>query len=319
VRLRPYTTSLPKPLVPLGDECAILEVVLHQLASAGVESVSIAIGHLGQLIRAVVGDGARWGLDIEYWEEESPLGTVGPLVQHRHELPEDFLVLNGDILTDIPFGEVLRHHEAAGADVTVAAYTRAVQIDFGVLELTADADSIVGFREKPTLECTVSMGVYAMAARVLDRFEPGLPLGFDDLLLDQLSTGNPPQSYCYDGFWLDIGRPEDYDRANAEFPLLRAVLIPERTPAIRRALAPAGAPEVAAPAAPVAPAAGGSSAAVPVAGGSSSVVPVGPVAGGPPAAVPVGPVVAPGVAAVAEPRPPRAAGAGAGAASGPRD
>lgn len=229
VRLRPYTTSLPKPLVPLGDECSILEVVLHQLASAGVGSVSIAIGHLGQLIRAVVGDGRRWGIEVDYWEEASPLGTVGPLVEHRDELPPDFLVLNGDILTDIPFGAVYDQHVGAGADVTVAAYTREVKIDFGVLELTADAGRIVGFREKPTLDYTVSMGVYALSHRVLERFEPGLPLGFDDLLLDQLSTGNPPQSYRYDGYWLDIGRPEDYDRANEEFPVLRSVLITDRS------------------------------------------------------------------------------------------
>lgn len=235
VRLRPYTTSLPKPLVPLGDECAILEVVLHQLAHAGVGSVSIAIGHLGQLIRALVGDGRRWGLDVDYWEEDSPLGTVGPLVQHRDELPDDFLVMNGDILTDIPFAVLLDRHENAGADVTVAAYTREVQIDFGVLDLTAAADSIIGFREKPTLSYTVSMGVYGLSRRVLDRFEPGLPLGFDDLLLDQLRIGNPPQSYCFDGFWLDIGRPEDYDRANEQFPLLRTALFPERPDGMPRA------------------------------------------------------------------------------------
>ena len=240
VRLRPYTTSLPKPLVPLGDECSILEVVLHQLAAAEVESVSVAIGHLGQLIRAVVGDGQRWGLEVEYWEESSPLGTVGPLVQHRDELPDDFLVLNGDILTDIPFGKLYEQHVEAGADVTVAAYTREVQIDFGVLELTADAGRVVGFREKPTLDYTVSMGVYALSNRVLQRFEPGLPLGFDDLLLDQLSSGNPPQSYRYDGFWLDIGRPEDYDRANEEFPVLRSVLITDRSDA-RQALGAGGA------------------------------------------------------------------------------
>jgi mannose-1-phosphate guanylyltransferase len=224
VRLRPYTTSLPKPLVPLGDECAILEVVLHQLRRAGVRSASIAIGHLGQLIRAVVGDGSRWGLDITYWEEDSPLGTVGPLVQHRHELPDQFLVMNGDILTDLPFGALLDQHLASGAGVTVAAYTREVGIDFGVLDLRGD--HIVGFREKPSLDYVVSMGVYALSSRVLERFEPGLPLGFDDLLLDQLRFGPPPQAYPYDGFWLDIGRPEDYDRANQEFPILRATLMP---------------------------------------------------------------------------------------------
>jgi NDP-sugar pyrophosphorylase family protein len=223
VRLRPYTTCLPKPLVPLGDEYAILEVLLGQLARAGVGSVSIAIGHLGQLIRALVGDGHRWGLDVEYWDEDSPLGTVGPLVLHRDELPDDFLVMNGDILTDLAFGELLDQHRRRGAQVTVAAYRRAVEIDFGVLDLLDER--ISGFEEKPTLHYTVSMGVYAMSAQVLDRFEPGLPLGFDDLLLDQLEAGNRPHAFPFEGFWLDIGRPEDYDRANEQFPILRSALI----------------------------------------------------------------------------------------------
>ena len=223
VRLRPYTTCLPKPLVPLGDECAILEVVLGQLARAGVGSVSIAIGHLGQLIRALVGDGHRWNLDVEYWEEESPLGTVGPLVLHRDRLPDDFLVMNGDILTDLAFGRLLDQHRERQAQVTVAAYRRSVDVDFGVLDLLDDR--IVSFEEKPTLHYTVSMGVYALSAGVLDRFEPGLPLGFDDLLLDQLESGNEPHAYPFEGFWLDIGRPEDYDRANEQFPILRSALI----------------------------------------------------------------------------------------------
>jgi NDP-sugar pyrophosphorylase family protein len=224
VRLRPYTTALPKPLVPVGDECAILEVVLRQLARAGFRSVSVAIGHLGQLIRAYVGDGRQWGLDVEYWEEANPLGTVGPLVLHRDELPDDFLVMNGDILTDLPFGDLLDHHQSAGGGgVTVAAYTRQVAIDFGVLDL--DGGAISGFREKPTLEYTVSMGVYALSRQVLDRFQPGMPFGFDELLLDQLRTDGPPRAFPFAGYWLDIGRPEDYDQANREFPLLRPSLI----------------------------------------------------------------------------------------------
>jgi NDP-mannose synthase len=223
VRLRPYTTCLPKPLVPLGGEFAILEVVLRQLQRNGVASVSIAIGHLGELIRAYVGDGSRWELTVDYWQEHSPLGTVGPLVQHRDRLPEDFLVMNGDILTDLPFDRLFEHHLASRAEVTVAAYTRVVEVDFGVLEI--GDRSIVGFREKPTLEYTVSMGVYGLSRCVLERFEPGMPLGFDELLLNQLETGKPPQPFPFDGFWLDIGRPEDYDRANEEFPVRRPSLI----------------------------------------------------------------------------------------------
>jgi NDP-mannose synthase len=234
VRLRPYTTALPKPLVPLGDECPILEVVLRQLARAGFRSASVAIGHLGSLIRAFVGDGSQWGIEVEYWDEANPLGTVGPLVAHRDDLPDDFLVMNGDILTDLPFDELLARHRAGGGGVTVAAYTREVAIDFGVIDLDGGDDgaaggasrtSITGFREKPTLSYTVSMGVYALSRQVLERFEPGLPFGFDELLLDQLRAGTPPQAFRFDGYWLDIGRPEDYDRANQEFPVLRPALI----------------------------------------------------------------------------------------------
>jgi mannose-1-phosphate guanylyltransferase len=209
--------------VPLGDECSILEVVLRQLSRAGFKTVDLAIGHLGQLIRAYVGDGSQWGLDVRYWEEDNPLGTVGPIVQHRDELPDDFLVMNGDILTDLPFGDLLEYHRAGSRDVTVAAYSRQVDIDFGVLEL--DGRRISGFREKPQLEYTVSMGVYALSRRVLDRYTPGLPYGFDDLLLDELDTDHGPAAFPFDGFWLDIGRPEDYDQANREFPLRRPTLI----------------------------------------------------------------------------------------------
>lgn len=226
VRLRPYTTALPKPLVPIGDECPILEVVLRQLAKAGFRSASVAIGHLGPLIRAYVGDGRQWNVDVEYWDEGNPLGTVGPLVAHRDELPDDFLVLNGDILTDLPFDALLAHHRASGGGVTVATYTRQVPIDFGVIDLGGESgETVVGFREKPTLSYTVSMGVYALSRRVLDRFEPGLPFGFDELLLDQLAAGARPRAFRFDGYWLDIGRPEDYDRANEEFPVLRPALI----------------------------------------------------------------------------------------------
>src|SRR5262245_54935462 len=95
VRLRPYTTTLPKPLVPIGDEVAILEIMLHQLARQGFTSVTLAIGHLGHLIRSYVGDGSRWGLRADYSAEESPLGTIGPLLMIRDRLPESFLVMNG--------------------------------------------------------------------------------------------------------------------------------------------------------------------------------------------------------------------------------
>ena len=136
VRLRPYTTVIPKPLVPIGDEHSILEIVLMQLAHEGFRSVTLAIGHFGHLIRSFVGDGSRWGLEVDYVEEESPLGTIGPLLHMKDYLPERFVVMNGDILTDLNYRALMDEHTMFDADVTVATYSREVKIDFGVLEIS---------------------------------------------------------------------------------------------------------------------------------------------------------------------------------------
>ena len=224
VRLRPYTTSLPKPLVPIGERYSILEIIMRQLSWHGFHSVTLAIGHLGHLIRAYVGDGSQWGMQsVEYATEDSPLGTIGPLLTMRDRLPEHFIVMNGDILTDLDFGDLMRTHRASGAGLTVATYGREVKIDFGVL--ASAGEPIVDVTEKPTIDYRVSMGVYGLTASVLDRYTPGLPLGFDELVLDLLANNLDPRAYPFEGHWLDIGRPDDYDRANAEFDLLGDILL----------------------------------------------------------------------------------------------
>lgn len=236
VRLRPYTTTLPKPLVPIGDRHAILDVVLRQLAAAGFESITIAVGHLSHLIQAYVGNGTRWGLRVGYAVEDSPLGTMGPLLTIQDRLPETFLVMNGDVLTDLGFNLLLDKHDASGADLTIATHSRTVKIDYGVL--TVENGQVAGFEEKPTLDYAVSMGVYGMSRSALVGYVPGQPLGFDELVLDMLAAGRPPATYEFGGYWLDIGRPEDYDRANADLesclPTLLGGLDPDY-PATRRA------------------------------------------------------------------------------------
>jgi NDP-mannose synthase len=223
VRLRPYTTALPKPLVPIGDQHAILEIVMRQLAAAGFTTCTLAIGHLGHIIRAYVGNGSQWGIRVGYAVEDSPLGTMGPLLTMMDRLPEHFLVMNGDILTDLDYGAVLKHHADSGAPLTIATYARKVAIDFGVLT-TADG-RVTGFAEKPSMDYSVSMGVYGLSRETLAGYTPGQPLGFDDLVLDLLKSGTPPSAYDFHGYWLDIGRPDDYDRANAEFPGNRDLLL----------------------------------------------------------------------------------------------
>ena len=226
VRLRPYTTALPKPLVPIGDNYAILEIVLRQLAAQGFTTVTLAINHLGALIRAFVGGGDRFGLAVDYIEETVPLSTVGPLFGIKDRLPERFLVMNGDVLTDLDYADLLHSHRIAGVPLTVATYARSVKVDFGVLSI--DADRLVGFTEKPTYSYRVSMGVYGMSRETLAPYPDGLAFGFDQLVLDLLDREEFPASYAFEGFWLDIGRPEDYDEANRRFAELEPILLPTR-------------------------------------------------------------------------------------------
>lgn len=226
IRLRPYTTRLPKPLVPIGEEHSILEIALCQLARCGFTQVTLAIGHFGELIRSYIGDGSRWGMSVDYTEpEETPLGTIGPVLRILDRLPEQFLVMNGDVLTDLDYTDLMRRHAGSDAPLTVATYQREVRIDYGVLT-TRDAH-VVEFTEKPTIGYRVSMGVYACSKQALARYTPGLPFGFDEFVLDMLARDTPPQEYAFGGYWFDIGRPEDYDRANAEFGLIRGSLLKE--------------------------------------------------------------------------------------------
>jgi NDP-sugar pyrophosphorylase family protein len=224
-RLRPYTTILPKPLVPIGEEFSILEIVLRQLVHRGFGRATLAIGHQGALIQAVVGDGSQWGIEVDYTTENEPLGTIGPLVGILDRLPEHFLVLNGDVLTDLDYADVLRDHAQSGGSLTIATYQRQVDVDFGVLQV--EGDVVVGFEEKPKLGYSVSMGVYGLSRGTLAAYPVGRPLGFDQLVLDLLGGGKRPHAYHFDGYWLDIGRPDDYDRANQDFATMRATLLPQ--------------------------------------------------------------------------------------------
>lgn len=227
-RLRPYTTCVPKPLVPIGDTYSILEIVLLQLRESGFRTVTLAVGHMGHLIRAFVGDGSRYGLAVSYTDEETPLGTIGPVLNVLDSLPEHFLIMNGDVLTDLDYGAFLRRHMGTARPVTVSTYRREIRSEFGVLDVAAEGggESIVAFREKPTVAFQVSMGVYAVTRETLRRYRPGQVLGFDTLMLDLLAAGEGPGSDPFGGYWLDIGRPEDYDTANAQWGEMAPVLLP---------------------------------------------------------------------------------------------
>lgn len=225
MRLRPFTATIPKPLVPVGD-MAIMEIVVHQLARAGCEHITVAVSHLAQLIMAYFGDGEKWGVRIEYSVEDEPLNTIGPL-KLIEDLPENFLVMNGDILTDLDFAEFFDRHVAGGAEATIATYQRDVKIDFGVLACDGPDSRIVRFVEKPVEHFSVSMGVYAFSRRILELVPAGRPYGFDQLMLDMIAAERDVRAYPFDGYWLDIGRGDDYERANNQFEQLRQRLLGE--------------------------------------------------------------------------------------------
>jgi NDP-sugar pyrophosphorylase family protein len=224
-RLRPFTTVIPKPLVPIGD-MAIMEVVVRQLAHSGFDHITVAVSHLAHLIIAYFGDGSRWGLKIDYSFENKPLSTIGPL-KLIEDLPDHFLVMNGDVLTDLDFGAVYRHHVEHGNLGTVTTFERDVEIDFGVIRYDAGENHIAGFMEKPVEHFNVCMGVNVFAKGMLDFVPDDVAFGFDDLLLKLIAESERICAYPYKGYWLDIGRPDDYDRANGEFDGLRDRLLPQ--------------------------------------------------------------------------------------------
>lgn len=213
-RLRPYTTVFPKPLMPLGDK-PILEIVIEQLEFHKFDEVIMAVGHLAELIMAFFGDGSKFGIKIKYSRENNPLGTVGPLSLMKAELDDAFLMMNGDILTTLDFSELVKYHKEHKAIATVALKKRDVKIDFGVVEL--NGNSIIDYSEKPTIDYLVSTGIYVFNPEVLEYVRPNEYLDFPDLIKLLISDGNSIKGYVYDGYWLDIGRPDDYQRANAEF------------------------------------------------------------------------------------------------------
>jgi len=209
-RLKPYTFSLPKPLVPVGD-MPILEIIIRQLVKSGFNHITITINHMADIIRAYCGDGSKWGIKIDYSLEDKPLSTMGPLKLIK-DLPENFLVMNGDVLTDLDFDTFYKDHVKSNNIFTVSAYSRDQKVDYGVLEVGFD-NKLVNFVEKPVNRYNVSMGVYMANRKILEYIPENQLYGFDHLMLDLIRLQNPATVKVHSGYWLDIGRPDDYEKA----------------------------------------------------------------------------------------------------------
>jgi NDP-sugar pyrophosphorylase family protein len=211
-RLLPYTKVLPKPLWPVG-EVPIVEILIKQLAKAGVKEIILAVGYQAEIIKMILGDGHQFGVKIKYSEEKKPLGTAAPLKKIK-KLDKNFLVLNGDLLTDLPFRKFANAHIKNNTLATVAIYKRSVKVDFGVV--TESKGKISEYLEKPVLDYSVSMGIYAFNRGVL-KYIPARKFDFPELVNKLISIGRNPCVYKFKGRWLDVGRPDDWEKADRLF------------------------------------------------------------------------------------------------------
>lgn len=222
-RLSPYTTILPKPLMPIGD-MPILEVMLLQMKQAGIDHVVLTVGHLSELLRAFFKDGDNLGLAISYSYEQQPLGTAGPIAL-VDGLDDTFLVSNGDVLTTLDLRDLIRFHKEQKAIATIAAHHRQSKIDLGVIQRDGDY-RITGYIEKPTYDFMVSMGIYVFEPTVLPYIGRNQYLDFPDLVKKLIAAGERVVGYEFNGYWEDLGRPDDYARASKDFENMRTQFLP---------------------------------------------------------------------------------------------
>lgn len=223
-RLRPYTVVLPKPLMPIGDY-PILEIIIRQLAKNGFDHITLTVNHQAEIIKAFFGDGSRWNIKIDYSLEEKPLNTMGPLKLIK-DLPENFLVMNGDILTDLNFSDFYDEHISNSRLFSISAFSRVEVSEYGVLDAGED-NYLTGFREKPKHNYTVSMGIYMLNREVLDYIPFNQSYGFDSLMLDFIAKSKKVYIRHHPGYWLDIGRADDYMVAIDQFEAKRELFLPD--------------------------------------------------------------------------------------------
>ena len=215
-RLEPYTTVLPKPLMPVGDR-AILDIVVHRLVRQGITEIIMSVGYLAELLEAYFQDGSRFGVPIRYARETHPLGTAGPLalIGQEYALEDTFLMMNGDVLTTLDYRlltDYHRHHEGL---LTIAMHNKQEKVNLGVIHVNEN-QQLTDYIEKPVLDYNVSMGIYVFEPAVLQYIEPDVRLDFNDLVLRLLENNERVMAYPCAEYWLDIGRMEEFERAQVE-------------------------------------------------------------------------------------------------------
>ncbi|MFH0884559.1 MAG: nucleotidyltransferase family protein [Candidatus Micrarchaeota archaeon] len=216
-RLRPYTYSVPKPMLMLGGK-PILGYVLDNLKRAGMKDIMITVGYRHEAITSYFGDGSGFGLKIDYSIEKEKLNTAGSIAHFKGRVKETFAVVMGDHLTDIDMADMLKHHKKSGAIATIALYHAKTPLEYGVAKV--ESGKVVGFAEKPLLEHNYNTAIYLFEPEIFEYIK-----GKEDFAKDVfprlLEAKKPINAYIFDGIWFDIGRVSDYERFVELFSLMR--------------------------------------------------------------------------------------------------
>jgi len=213
-RLRPLTNHTPKPMLPIGGK-PILETVINRFRKQGFSKFVIALNYKGDIIRKYFGNGLTMGVDISYLEENRQLGTAGALGLLNRAPNESFFVMNADILTLVNFESLMDFHIRNGADATMCIREYGMEVPYGVVRL--NKDTIVSIEEKPIQQFYVNAGIYVLTPETLNLIPKGLPLDMTGLFEQAVEKGMNTLSFPIREFWMDIGKPEDYERANLDY------------------------------------------------------------------------------------------------------
>jgi NDP-sugar pyrophosphorylase family protein len=213
-RLKPFTQIIPKPLLPLGEQ-SVLEVTINKLRDQGFDEIFLAVYYKSDLFQSYFGDGSKYGLKISFSMEKQKLGTAGPLLLLKDKLPDPFLVLNGDILTNLDFNVLKKHHQERRADLTLVTKKIQLPLHYGVVD--KEADRVLGIREKPVVESEINAGIYFISPGVLDFIPPNKTFDMTELVRKLISGGKHVSAFLLTDYWLDIGQMQDYQKAQADF------------------------------------------------------------------------------------------------------
>ena len=211
-RLRPLTDTVPKPMLPLGDK-PLMEHTIQQLCTAGIRRVVVSTGYRAETIRSHFGNGARFGLEMDYVEEEEPLGTAGAL-RLMEPSSDPVLVVNGDIVTRVNYRAMLSFHRDHASDMTVAVGQYEFQVPYGVVETSGV--EIRELKEKPHVRYFVNAGVYLLEPSIVSLIPEGHAFDMTDLIRTLIDAGHRVVGFPISEYWLDVGHHGDYRQANAD-------------------------------------------------------------------------------------------------------